>query len=391
MPYFDIAAVEPPELQVVRRVVKSCLAEEPGAIEAFRRCLAIEAYTDGSAPLANPGGPAGFGAVMLGFAEPVDATTSHRPQPTARIHLAGFIPERAEEPLTSNNRAEIAAVLAVLEMLRHLGRQGWTARQLFIWSDSDYVVKCGNGVWKRIKNTDLWPVYDMAAQDVAQMAPGGLVLRWVKGHASSTYNRVADELATRAAFDFDGTSYASFRGARAAVGHAPTNAVDVVLPEPVAQHQPDSADFTPSKELRDGRRIVGTDYTVLLCTSTGSQLRGHPATIAGIYRLEAKGGRSFQAEVAHSGQRIHDEAEYLTLIEALSNLLGRIEDTGRGPGSFSVKVYSCRQVVVGQLQGRLNVSSLLKPNWLRGRALLAQFGQREVAWKPFEEIVQELG
>jgi hypothetical protein len=32
--------------------------------------------------------------------------------------------------------------------------------------DNDYTVQCGNGVWKRRKNMDLWAVYDEVLGDV---------------------------------------------------------------------------------------------------------------------------------------------------------------------------------------------------------------------------------
>jgi hypothetical protein len=35
-----------------------------------------------------------------------------------------------------------------------------------IWCDNDDTVQCGNGVWKRRKNMDLWAVYDEVLGDV---------------------------------------------------------------------------------------------------------------------------------------------------------------------------------------------------------------------------------
>jgi ribonuclease HI len=382
MPRFDLDTTDPTEWEIARRAVRACLAEEGEAVEALAHCPSIEAYTDGSAPLANPGGPAGFGAVILGFGVPLDVGTSHRPSPVARLNIAAHLPARDIEPLTSGYRAELAALLATLEVLRSLGRGGWAAEQVFIWSDSDYVVKCGNGVWKRTKNNDLWSVYNRVAQDVAGMAPGGVVLRWAKGQASTTYNRAADELATRAAFDFDAISYGRYRAAQRRAPRDMPAAGSIVSVEPAPDHL---HDFVSQSRQDSGRNVASqADYSVLVRIHRV----GYDTT--GIYRLETKGGRSFQAEVTHSGQRIHDEAEYLTLIRALDDLLERINRTGRQPDEYTLKVYSCRRLVVDQLTERVPASSLLKPSYLRARQMLRQFKNPQVIWKPYEDILQGL-
>lgn len=382
MPRFDLDTTDPPEWEIARRAVRACLAEEVQAVEALAHCPAIEAYTDGSAPLANPGGPAGFGAVILGFSAPLDPGTSHRPSPVARLNIAAHLPARNIEPLTSGYRAEMAALLATLEVLRSLGRGGWPAEQVFIWSDSDYVVKCGNGVWKRTKNNDLWSVYNHVAQDVAGMAPGGVVLRWAKGQASTTYNRAADELATRAAFDFDAVSYGRYRAAQRRAPQDMPAAANAVSPEPA----PDSLhDLVPQPRQESGSNITAqADYSLLIC------IRRTAHESKGIYRLETRDGRSIQTEVTYSGQRIHDEAEYLTLISALDYLLDRIVDAGREPQQYTLRVYSCRGLVVDQLTERVPASSLLKPGYLRARQMLRQFKNPQLIWKPYEEILQGL-
>ena len=100
------------EWEVVQRVVAASLVAAPEAWAAFAQCRAIEVYTDGSAPVRNPGGQAGFAAVVAGFAEPIDALSARRPEPRAHLRLGGYVPARADDPPTSNNRAELAGVLA---------------------------------------------------------------------------------------------------------------------------------------------------------------------------------------------------------------------------------------------------------------------------------------
>nr|MBA2283857.1 hypothetical protein [Ktedonobacteraceae bacterium] len=69
----------------------------------------IVAYTDGAC-IKNPGGPAGWSALLWAAADFVDGTVREE---TACVECYGHIP-RAQT--TTNNRAEIAAVLAVLSL-----------------------------------------------------------------------------------------------------------------------------------------------------------------------------------------------------------------------------------------------------------------------------------
>src|SRR5437879_864055 len=67
------------------------------------------AYTDGAC-IKNPGGPAGWSAILV----PVDAVVDGEILPRAeRIEAFGHIPK---SPETTNNRAEISAVLAALNI-----------------------------------------------------------------------------------------------------------------------------------------------------------------------------------------------------------------------------------------------------------------------------------
>ena len=67
----------------------------------------VVAYTDGAC-IKNPGGPAGWRAILLP-ANDITGDIAH--QDAACIECYGHIPR---SPTTTNNRAEITAVLAVL-------------------------------------------------------------------------------------------------------------------------------------------------------------------------------------------------------------------------------------------------------------------------------------
>lgn len=104
------------------------------------------------------------------------------------------------EPLTTNQRMEITAVL---DALRYLDLD---QKSIEIVSDSTYVVNCfrdrwwarwrENG-WKNSKkepvaNADLWePLIDL-------VLAGDVTFRWVKGHSGDPMNDLVDRLAVDA-------------------------------------------------------------------------------------------------------------------------------------------------------------------------------------------------
>ena len=114
------------------------------------------------------------------------------------------------DPVTTNQRMEITAVLEALRALLS------TVDGLLVRSDSAYVVNCFRDRWwagwrrrgwrnaqgKAVANRDLWePLLELA------LAPGAAVrFEWVKGHSGDHWNDVVDELATTAAAAGTGTS-----------------------------------------------------------------------------------------------------------------------------------------------------------------------------------------
>ena len=147
----------------------------------------VEIFTDGACS-GNPG-PGGWG-VVLRFGE-------------HEKHLYGG------EKATTNNRMELLAAIVALEAIT-------AARPIQLWTDSQYVLQ---GItswisgWKRkgwktstgqpVKNADLWRRLDtVAAQHTVDW-------RWVKGHAGHEGNELADQLATRGAKEFGGSTRAA--------------------------------------------------------------------------------------------------------------------------------------------------------------------------------------
>jgi ribonuclease HI len=135
----------------------------------------VTIYTDGACK-GNPG-PGGWGALLV-YGE-------------RERELCGG------EPLTTNNRMELTAVIRALEALnRGCG--------VDLYTDSQYVK---NGIqgwihnWKRngwrtsdrkpVKNAELWRELDALAQQ------HDIRWHWVKGHADNAGNLRADELANR--------------------------------------------------------------------------------------------------------------------------------------------------------------------------------------------------
>lgn len=143
------------------------------------RKKSVEIFTDGACS-GNPG-PGGWGALL-------------RYQQVEK-ELSGF------DPMTTNNRMEMAAVIEALRALKE-------PCDVVICTDSQYL---RNGItswihkWKRngwrtsgkepVKNKDLWEALDEAAQSHS------VEWKWVKGHAGHPENERCDALARQAIRD----------------------------------------------------------------------------------------------------------------------------------------------------------------------------------------------
>ena len=144
----------------------------------------VTIYTDGAAR-GNPNGPGGYGAII----EFIDSK--------GQLHTKEL--SQGYEK-TTNNRMELMAAIAALEALIR-------PCEVFLWSDSQYLVNAFNEHWidswirkkwmrsktQPVKNADLWQRLLKAS------APHVVSWNWVRGHSGHPQNERCDLLATRAA------------------------------------------------------------------------------------------------------------------------------------------------------------------------------------------------
>lgn len=174
------------EWQSVLKALGEISVEEARAILGEKGTIA---YTDGAC-IKNPGGPAGWSAILV----PVDVVVDGEVLKGAkRIESFGHIPC---SPETTNNRAEISALLAALSIAPR-------AYPLTTFSDSEYTIKTAQGLYKGKANPDLWDLYKILLSK--RSAPTSF--EWVRGHAGHTQNERADELAGLGAWNNDVEAY----------------------------------------------------------------------------------------------------------------------------------------------------------------------------------------
>jgi ribonuclease HI len=157
----------------------------------------VVAYTDGAC-IKNPGGPAGWSALLWAAADAIDGKVRDGAPCLERY---GHIPEA---PTTTNNRAEIAAVLAVLCIAP-------PQPPLTIYSDSEYTIKVAQGQYQMKANADLWALYRQLLSYRRQLPK----FVWVRGHGGQEHNERADELAGLGAFKGNAEAYSQWQASNA--------------------------------------------------------------------------------------------------------------------------------------------------------------------------------
>lgn len=122
-------------------------------------------YTDGGCQH-NPGGIGAYAVILI------DEDTGETQE-----YIGGY-------RSTTNNRMEMMAVITALE---HLSKQSVVK----IYSDSQYVIKTMQGLYRKKKNVDLWKRMEKAIKGKK------VTFVWVKGHNNNFYNEKCDQMCTK--------------------------------------------------------------------------------------------------------------------------------------------------------------------------------------------------
>lgn len=295
-----------PELSAVAEAIERARNSQSKAWEALQKLEDWEIYTDGSAPIKNPGGAIGFSSVFV-------------LKKKSAWEVYGGTPGRTSDPATSNNRAEIAGALTILEVIHTLKQEGLALpRSVDIVCDSQYVVHCAQGKWKKHKNKDLWKRFDQL-MCVARAAKVKVGFRWTRAHVGTEWNERADVLAKDGAF--------------LAIGKKPESTPDIQ--EPVEEES------------------ARSDCHYLL--QLYSEMTGKSGA-KGIYRLSTP-QRERESVLELEDVLTLDEAEYQILLEGLNDLLDTLSKAKRPAEEFRVLVDSSRELMLKQIQGIYGVKS----------------------------------
>jgi ribonuclease HI len=122
----------------------------------------LQIYTDGSC-IKNPNGPGGWAIAI--------------------IEDDGYEYYFSDKnSCTTNNRMELTAVIEALSSLKE-------NQECTIFSDSQLIINCATGKWKRKANLDLWKEYDNFCKNKI------INFEWIKAHNGNKYNEIVDKLA----------------------------------------------------------------------------------------------------------------------------------------------------------------------------------------------------
>jgi len=121
--------------------------------------------------------------------------------------------------------------------------------------------------------------------------------------------------------------------------------------------------------------------------------KGNPGPGYGSYAItRTRDGAQRLERLEFGDGYTNNEAEYDTLIAALRDLIGRIEEAGRHPREFAVEVRGDSALVIYQLQGRWKVKEpRMRDRWDECSRLLQRLGAVELKTQPREESVRILG
>ncbi|RMF32928.1 MAG: reverse transcriptase-like protein [Chloroflexi bacterium] len=132
-----------------------------------------------------------------------------------------------------------------------------------------------------------------------------------------------------------------------------------------------------------------TDYQILF--DGGS--RGNPGPAYGSYALtRVADGKRELVRLSFDRPMTNNEAEYETVVTALSDLIGRIERAHRSPEEFTVTVEGDSQLVIRQVLGTWKArDERMRAYRDQVRGLLSRFKGYRLKQRPRREIVRVLG
>lgn len=121
--------------------------------------------------------------------------------------------------------------------------------------------------------------------------------------------------------------------------------------------------------------------------------KGNPGQGYGSYALLWPGQAQPEIIRLTFGSRVtNNEAEYDTLINALQDLVGRVQAAGGAPAQLYADIWGDSQLVVNQVNGTWKINKApLQARCNQVRALLQQFGFAALNYHPREESVALLG
>jgi ribonuclease HI len=131
--------------------------------------------------------------------------------------------------------------------------------------------------------------------------------------------------------------------------------------------------------------VATTDYTIAF---DGGSL-GNPGKGYGSYEIANVGGRVAGQRLQFGDNLTNNQAEFMTLIAALEDLLHR---AGPEASQLSLAVRGDSQLVIRGLNGDWKIKHPnLQPLYQEGRALLRRFRTVDLAWQPRLESVRTFG
>lgn len=119
---------------------------------------------------------------------------------------------------------------------------------------------------------------------------------------------------------------------------------------------------------------------------------GNPGQGYGSYVYKGIVSQIEPVSIRFPGRTTSNEAEYMTLIDALGSILASVRAAGREPSELKILVRSDSKLVVEQISGRWKVKKTeLRPLVQKAQTLLAEFKSWSVSWHPRSESVRILG